>query len=71
MLLKLLLRYSAHVDLFNDFGDIAATGLQLQILDYVNLQCLAATVIRDRRIPYVGKIPAHLEPFVQMHGRHH
>ena len=66
---KLLLRYSAHVDIFNDSGVIAAEGLELQILDHVNLKCLAATVIRDRRISYVSKIPAHLEPFVQMHGR--
>ena len=67
--IELLLRYSAHVDIFNDSGDIAAKSLQLQILDHVSLKCLAATVIRDRRFPYVGRIPVHLEPFVQMHGR--
>ena len=69
VIIELLLRYSAHVDIVNDSGDIAAKGLQIQILDHVNLKCLAAAVIRDRRIPYVGRIPVHLEPFVQMHGR--
>ena len=67
--IKLLLRYSPHIDIVNDSGNIAAEGLQLKILDHVNLQCLAASVIRDRRIPYVGNISAHLGLFVQMHGR--
>ena len=67
--IELLLRYSAHVDIVNDSGDIAAKGLSLRILDHVNLQCLAAAVIRDCRIPYEGKIPVQLELFVQMHGR--
>ena len=67
--MKLLLRYSAHVDIVNESGDMAAKGLPLNILDYVNLKCLAAAVIRDRRIPYVGEIPASLELFVRMHGR--
>ena len=66
--IKLLLRYSAHVDIVNDSGDIAAKGLPLNMLDHVNLQCLAVAVIRDFRIPYAGNIPAHLESFVQMHG---
>ena len=67
--MKLLLRYSAHVDIVNESGDMAAKGLPLNSLDYVNLKCLAAAVIRDRRIPYAGEIPASLELFVQMHGR--
>ena len=68
-IIELLLRYSAHVDFVNDSGDIAAKGLPLNMLDHVDLKCLAATFIRARQIPYIGQIPAHLESFVQMHGR--
>ena len=66
--IKLLLRYSAHIDIVNVSGDLAAKNLSLNILGHVNLQCLSASVIRDRQIPYVGEIPVHLESFVQMHG---
>ena len=67
--IKLLLRYSAHPDIVNDRGDFAANGLSLNMLDHVNLKCLATAVIRDHQIPYVGQIPKSLESFVQMHGR--
>ena len=52
--IKLLLRYSAHIDIVNDYGDLAAKNLPLNILNHVNLQCLAASVIRDRQIHYMG-----------------
>ena len=66
---KLLLEYSAHPDIVNDHGDLAATGMSLNMLDHVSLKCLATAVIRDLQIPYVGQIPKSLESFVQMHGR--
>ena len=54
----ILLRYSAHVDLVNNTGDLAAKGLMLNMSDYINLQCIKAMFIRDHRIPYVGIISA-------------
>ena len=68
--IELLLQYSAHPDIVNDHGDFAATGLSLNMLDHVNLKCLATAVIRDHQIPYLGQIPESLESFVKMHGRY-
>ena len=68
-IIKLLLQYSAHLDIINDRGHFAWTGLSLNMLDHVSLKCLATAVIRDHKIPYVGQIPKSLESFVQMHCR--
>ena len=69
----LLLKYEAHVDMINTAGDMAAAQVlasnlvEMNILNYVSLKCLAARVIMKYEIPYVGHIPASLESFVQMH----
>ena len=65
-IIKLLLQYSAHLDIVNDQGHIAAMGLSLNMLDHVNLKCLATAVFRDHQIPYVGQIPKSLESFVHI-----
>ena len=67
-LVKLLLQYSAHLDIINDDGHFAAKGRPLNMLDHVSLKCLATAVIREHQIPYAGQIPESLESFVKMHG---
>ena len=70
---ELLLKNEAHVDMVNLSGDSAAKILTSSligwnVLNYVSLKCLAARVVMEYTIPYVGHIPASLESFVQMHG---
>ena len=66
----ILLKHSAHVDMVNNAGNIASEGLNLNMLNYVSLKCLASTVIMKHRIPYVECIPGSLKSFVEMHGPH-
>ena len=70
---ELLLKYEAHVDMVNIVGDRAVDSLLsslmvMNMLDFVNLRCLAARVVMKYKIPHVGHIPASLDSFVQMHG---
>ena len=69
----LLLKNDAHVDMVNLSGDSAAVVLnsnvlEMNILDFVTLECLAARVIMKFKIPYVGHLITSLESFVKMHG---
>ena len=70
---ELFLKNGAHVDIVNFSGDNAAEILTFSligwnVLNYVSLKCLAARVVMEYKIPYVGHIPASLKSFVQMHG---
>ena len=70
---ELLLKNRAHVDIINIVGDIAMDSLtsrlmEINILDFVNLRCLAARAVMKYNISYVGHIPASLDVFMQMHG---
>ena len=70
---ELLLKNGAHVDMVNKDGhkavdSLTSSWLDINMLDFVNLRCLAARVVMQYKIPYVGHIPALLESFVQMHG---
>ena len=69
----LLLKNGAHVDMVNIFGDRAVDSqlsslMEMNMLDFVSLKCLAARAVMKYKIRYVGHIPASLESFVQMHG---
>ena len=68
-----LVKNSAHVDMANEFGKRAADGLtsslmEMNMMNFVSLKCLAANVILKFKIPYAGQIIASLESFVQVHG---
>ena len=68
----LLLKKDAHVDMVNLSGDSAAdvlksSLLEINILDFVSLKCLAARTILKFEIPYVGHLITSLESFVKMH----
>ena len=70
----ILLKNKAHVDMVNISGESAAKSLassliDINIQDYVSLKCLAACVVLDYNISYIGYIPASLESFVQMHAQ--
>ena len=69
----LLLKSDAHVDMVNISGDSAADVLasslvEINLLDFVSLKCLAARVAMKYKIPYVGQISTSFESFVKMHG---
>ncbi|CAH0554463.1 unnamed protein product [Brassicogethes aeneus] len=75
-LIKLLLSYGAHIDQPNVSGNTAASEIlknaknnesDIQILDYIKLSCLCATVITKYQIPYKNQLPKTLEQFVQLH----
>ena len=68
-----LLKNGAHVDMVNMVGNRAVDNLtfslmEMNMLDFVSLRCLAARAVMKYKIPYVGSIAASLESFVQMHG---
>ena len=68
-----LLKNGAHVDMVNMVGNRAVDNLtysliEMNMLDFVSLRCLAARAVMKYKIPYVGSIPASLESFVQIHG---
>lgn len=39
----------------------------IPLMNYINLKCLAATIISKYRIPYRNQIPKCLETFVKEH----
>ena len=74
--MQLLLNARAHVDhvtsngkRVSDYFDFETvweeTGINLN--SFINLKCLAARIIRQYGISYVGMVPKHLEPFIKMH----
>ena len=70
----ILLKNGAHVDMVNTVGHRAVDNqlsslMEINMHDFVSLGCLAARVVMQYKIPYVGHIPASLESFVQMHGK--
>lgn len=71
-LVSVLLGWGAHVDQVTTSGERPSTFLslghcQISILNYTSLKCIAARVIQEHRIPYVGEVPTHLEAFIKMH----
>ena len=72
-IVELLLKNGAHVDIVNLSGKTAARGLlsslmEMSVMNFVSLKCLAVRVVMKYKIPYVGLISTWLESFVQMHG---
>ena len=60
---EVLLAAGARVDQTTIFGEKPSDFLpRFNILNYVNLQCLAASVIRENDI---GQVPRHLESFIE------
>ena len=68
----LLLKNEAHADIANIAGYKASESLpstmEMNMLNFVGLKCLAATAVMKYEIAYAERIPAELEYFVQMHG---
>ena len=69
----LLLKNSAHVDMVDIFGERAVDGLtsslmEIQMMDFVTLKCLAANAVVKYKIPHVGYVNGLLESFVHVHG---
>lgn len=67
-----LLEHGCHPDMRNKQGKTALdlikqSSMEVPSLNYVNLQCLAARAIRQHNIPYRGKVPVGLIPFIEMH----
>lgn len=75
-LVKLLLKYGAHIDQPNNAGDCASSTLQRQVyqthlnirvLDFISLKCLCSNTIVKYNLPYQNQIPKTLECFVKLH----
>ena len=69
----LLVKNSAHVDMVNIFGERAVDGLtsssmEMNMMNFVSLKCLAANAVAKYKIPYVGHLIGSLESFVHAHG---
>jgi len=72
--IKLLLKRGAHIDARNLDGKCFDQLLQsanlfdiINPLDYLTLQCLAATAVVKYKIPYEFTIPQKLAEFVKLH----
>ena len=70
----LLVKNSAHVDMVNIFGQRAADGLtsslmDMNMMDFVGLKCLAANAVVKHKIPYAGYVNGSLESFLYVHGK--
>ncbi|XP_063229750.1 protein fem-1 homolog CG6966 isoform X2 [Bacillus rossius redtenbacheri] len=73
-LARTLLDHGAHLDAVNAAGQTFQQLLKGQSLHeivnpvrYTTLKCLAARVVKEKMIGYVGRVPASLESFVQQH----
>lgn len=68
-----LLRHGAHLDRRNANGNqphrmlAGISECVLNPLQHINLQCLAARKIVERRIPFAGEVPTALEHFIRIH----
>ncbi|XP_013786210.1 protein fem-1 homolog C-like [Limulus polyphemus] len=68
-----LLKHGAHLDHRNSNGNqpyrMLAGNSEATIspLQYINLKCLAARKIIEKRIPFVGRVPVTLESFIEIH----
>jgi hypothetical protein len=68
-----LLNYGAHIDRRNVTGSQAHKILSsisectINPLKFITLKCLAARIIVDRQIRYIGEIPLCLEEFIRIH----
>ena len=66
----LLLNSGAHVDQITSLGERPCRYLKnpkFKILNYVSLKCLAARIIQEYDINYLGKVPTILESFIELH----
>ena len=72
-IVQLLLDNGAHIDLRNVNGEKpsemlkSVPGCKINPLNHISLKCMAATVISEKRLPYVGEVPSMLEEFIQTH----
>ncbi|XP_072398856.1 protein fem-1 homolog A-like [Diabrotica undecimpunctata] len=75
-IVKLLLQYGAHIDIPNLEGKAPIEAIEclkpdqksnLNLLQYLSLKCVCATVICKNKIPYTDQIPKTLEHFVKLH----
>ncbi|ELU00554.1 hypothetical protein CAPTEDRAFT_211376 [Capitella teleta] len=71
-LAEVLIASGAHLDARNKRGKLASDGLtqlplQLRPLDHVTLKCLAARMIKIRKIAYEGEVPESLHKFIELH----
>lgn len=70
---QVLLQHGAHLDRRNANGNqphrmlSGISECNVNPLQHITLRCLAARKIVERRIPYVGEVPASLENFVKIH----
>jgi hypothetical protein len=70
---QLLLDTGAHLDQQNSVGEqplhmlAANPNSTIRLLKYTSLRCLAAMVVCQHKIPYVGIVPTTLESFVRSH----
>ncbi|XP_050517602.1 protein fem-1 homolog CG6966 isoform X2 [Diabrotica virgifera virgifera] len=73
---KLLLQYGAHIDIPNIEGKAPIEAIEclkpeqksnINLLQYLSLKCVCATVIATNKIPYTNQIPKTLEQFVKLH----
>jgi len=70
---KLLLNNGAHIDHQNNLGETPAMALtanpncSLPLMQHTSLRCLAASVVVNHKIPYLGIVPTTLAHFVRQH----
>ncbi|KAF2360217.1 Ankyrin repeat-containing domain [Trinorchestia longiramus] len=70
-----LVEAGAHMDIVNSAGQTpmecattAVAEMILRIQQRLSLQCLAARVLVNAGLPYRGRVPRHLESFIELHG---
>ncbi|XP_075148071.1 ankyrin repeat protein mann-cup [Haematobia irritans] len=72
-IIAILLNHGADLDQPNKSNERPYTLISLNstntipLMNYINLKCLAATIISKYRIPYCNQIPKCLETFVKEH----
>ena len=67
-----LVAHGAHIDAKNKLRVSATEVLplslwQVKTIEFTSLKCLAARVIQQCQIDYLGQVPQALVPFIQMH----
>lgn len=71
---KFLVERGTHMDSLNSRNQtvlslMKAEGYQICEVQYLTLQCLAASAVIKNAIPYQDTVPKALIPFIKMHGK--
>ena len=69
--IRLLIRFGAHLDMRNAWRQVAAkmlpSAVTVDVFSQVSLQCLAARAVRVHKVPYRDIVPSVLVDFIDCH----